>query len=97
MERRKDMKSLILAIEIAELSGDNGLMASIADKAVLEALAISDTETAKSIVKKYPMIQVKYLFMKILTHCKKLNLMHMFVLVSRDRSRNIRRIEQTFA
>ncbi|XP_058807144.1 gem-associated protein 5-like [Phymastichus coffea] len=72
LERRKDLKSLILAIDVAERSKDNSLMASIAEKAVLEALVTSDIQTAKLIVNKYPIVQYRELEIEIFDELNKL-------------------------
>lgn len=59
----------MLAIELADVENDVDLSTSLADKAVIEALFNSDITTAKFIVEKYPMVQVKYInFTKLISN-----------------------------
>ncbi|XP_014204867.1 gem-associated protein 5 isoform X2 [Copidosoma floridanum] len=60
LEGRKDLDSLVLAVDVAKLIKDQDkLIISLADKAVMQALLDSDIATAKSIIKENPQIQYR--------------------------------------
>ena len=63
LERRKDINSLSLALDLAELEENVDLTMSLADKLVFEALFADDILTAYSIIEKYPSIKVNLYFL----------------------------------
>ncbi|XP_031783799.1 gem-associated protein 5 [Nasonia vitripennis] len=67
LERRRDIDSLILAIELAEIARDVDLITSVADKAILEALFNSEFATAKSIIENHPQMQFREIEVQVFT------------------------------